>query len=85
MCPSVARRRATIDANTICPPTALGPTAVQDDLNAADLLEGGLDLRQKERPFGRNHGVVRAGTQPSPGARWADPVGDHRISGIPVD
>jgi hypothetical protein len=39
------RGRSTIVANTIRPPPALGSSAVQDDLDAADLLEGGLDLR----------------------------------------
>lgn len=44
--PSVPRGRSAFVANTIRPSAALGSTAVQDDLNAADLLECGLDFGQ---------------------------------------
>jgi len=82
--PSVPRGRTAIVANTIRPSTALASSAVQDDLNTADLLESGLDFRQKKGPFGRHHGVMRPGMEPLAGAGWADPVGHHRVRGIPV-
>lgn len=84
VCPSILRRRAPIVTNTIRPPTALAPTAIQDDLNSADFLEGGLDLGEKERPFGRHHRVMRSNIEPSSSTRGADPVGHHRVSGIPI-
>lgn len=83
-CPSILRWRAPVVTNTIRPPTALTPTAIQDDLNAADLLEGGLDFGEKERPFGRHHGVMRSDMEPSSGTGGADPVGHYRVSGIPM-
>lgn len=82
--PPVPRGRPPIVANTIRPSTAFALSAVQYNLNAADLLEGGLDLGQKERPFGRHHGVMRPGMEPSSGTGGADPVGHHRVSGIPA-
>lgn len=82
--PAVMRGRSAILANTIRSPAALGPSTVQDDLNAADLLESGLDFRQKEGPLGRHHGVMRSDTEPFSGAGWTDPVGYHRVRGIPV-
>ena len=48
MFPSVPQRRPPIVPNTKRPSTAFASSAVQYDLNAADLLEGGLDLGQKE-------------------------------------
>ncbi len=49
MNPSVPRGRSAIIANLVgWSPAALSSSAVQDDLHASDLLEGGLDFRQKE-------------------------------------
>jgi hypothetical protein len=82
--PSVAQGRPSIVANTIRPPTALTLATIHDDLHAADLLEGGLDFGKKERAIGRHHGVIRPDPEPLSGAGWADPVGHHRVRGIPV-
>lgn len=82
--PSVVRGRPSIVANTIRPPTALTLATIHDDLHAANLLEGGLDFGKKEGAIGRHHGVIRPDTEPLSGAGWADPVGHHRVRGIPV-
>jgi len=83
--PAVPRGRPPVVANAVCPSPALTPSAVQDDLNAADLLESGLDFGQQKRPFGRHDRILQPGMQPSSGTGRADPVGNHRVRGIPVD
>lgn len=85
MYPSVPRGSPPVVANVICPQAAVTPSAIQDHLNAADLLEGGLDFGQQKRPFGRHDGILQSGMQPSSGTGRADPVGNHRVRGIPVD
>jgi hypothetical protein len=84
MYPSVLRGSPPLVANAIGPSPTLTPSAVQDDLNAADLLEGDLNLGQEKRPFGRDDGIPRPDMQPSSGTGRADPVGNHRVRGIPV-
>jgi hypothetical protein len=82
--PSVPRGRTAIVANTIRPPAALTLPTIHDDLHPADLLKGGLDFGKKERAIGRHDGVMRSSMEPLPGAGGADPVGHHRVRGIPV-
>jgi hypothetical protein len=58
VCPSVSGGFPAFLADAVRPPAAFPTPAIQDDLEAADLLEGRPYLRQEERPVGRHDGVA---------------------------
>jgi hypothetical protein len=63
---------------------SLAPSAIQDDPNAADRLEGTLDFGKKERAIGRNDRIAKPGGEESPRTLRADTVGHQGVPRLPL-
>lgn len=81
--PPLPRGPAPIVPYQVAPAAAVAPPTIEDDLDAADGLEGALDLGEEEGAFGRHDRVPRADTKPVPRAPGTDAMGHLLVPWLP--